>query len=247
MPPPAHQPTIWFDTILLLLAGVASSIDVMSYFGLGHVFTANMTGNTIMLGLSIGRGKLSSSLHSLAALAGFISGAFLGAFMVESRAKSWTTYITRSMTLEGFIIILFAVLWYRHNQAQDNISLYISIILSAIAMGLQSAAIRHLHIPGVVTTFITGTITSIGASAVKGLRQGFKQPEKESVEDVPVAKNLEQRIHLQIMVFAAYLLTAVFTGWIENHMAGLLPVLPLLLIIVVLIILLVQQCTLKVH
>jgi len=165
LPAPANGSTIWFDIILLLLAGVAGSIDVMSYFGLGHVFTANMTGNTIMLGLSIGQGKLSSSLHSLAALGGFIIGAFLGAFMVEKRAKIWTPYLTRSIVVEGIIIVLFAVLWYRHNQTQDNFSLYISIILSAIAMGLQSAAIRHLHIPGVVTTFITGTITSIGRIA----------------------------------------------------------------------------------
>ena len=47
--------TISLDIILLLLAGVAGSIDVTSYFGLGHVFTANMTGNTIVLGLSIAR------------------------------------------------------------------------------------------------------------------------------------------------------------------------------------------------
>lgn len=247
MPHPsfANPSTIWFDIILLLLAGVAGSIDVMSYFGLGHVFTANMTGNTIMLGLSIGQGKLSSSLHSLTALAGFIGGAFLGAFMVENKAKSWITYITRSLALEGVIIILFALLWYRHNQTQDDISLYISIILSAIAMGLQSAAIRHLHIPGVVTTFITGTITSIAASAAKGLRQGFKYSEKESIEDVPVAKNLNQRIQLQLMVFLAYLLTAVFTGWIENHLAGFLPALPLLLIAGVVVIMLLQRRTFR--
>lgn len=163
--------------------------------------------------------------------------------MVEKKAKSWITYIIRSMAVEGFIIIVFALLWYRHNQTQNNISLYISIILSAIATGLQSAAIRHLHIPGVVTTFITGTITSISMSAVKGLREGFKKGEKESIEDVPVAKNLNQRIQLQIMVFLAYLLTAIFTGWIENHAARFLPVLPLLLIAGVLVILLYRGVT----
>ena len=161
--------------------------------------------------------------------------------MVEKNAKNWTSYITRGLSTEGVIIIVFALLWYRHNQTHDNISLYISIILSAIAMGLQSAVIRHLHIPGVVTTFITGTITSISMSAVKGLHQGFKKPEKESIEDVPIARNLSERIQLQIMVFVAYLLTAVFTGWIENHVAGFLPVLPLLLIIGVLTILLIQR------
>lgn len=239
--PPANRSTMWFDILLLLLAGVAGSIDVMSYFGLGHVFTANMTGNTIMLGLSIGQGKLSSSLHSLTAVAGFISGAFLGAFMVENKAKSWITYITRTMAVEGCIIVVFALLWYRHNQTRGDISLYLSISLSAIAMGVQSAAIRHLHIPGIVTTFITGTITSIGMSAVKGLRQGFNSSEKESIQDVPVAKNLERRIQLQVMVFVAYLLTAVFTGWVENNAAGFLPVLPLLLIVAVLIILLLKR------
>jgi len=103
-------------------------------------------------------------------------------------------------------------------------------------MGIQSATIRHLNIPGVVTTFITGTITSIGMSAVSGLRNGFKRKVKDGLPQLPVIKNLEQRIELQVMVFFAYGLTAVFTGWIEYHGATLLPVLPLILILSVLVI-----------
>ena len=41
-----HTSSLWFDIMLMLLAGVAGSIDVMSYFKIDHVFTANMTGNT---------------------------------------------------------------------------------------------------------------------------------------------------------------------------------------------------------
>jgi len=77
--------------MLILMASVAGSIDVMSYYRLGHVFTANMTGNTILLGLSIGQGKLASSLHSLAALAGFFSGALAGALIVENKKKDGLT------------------------------------------------------------------------------------------------------------------------------------------------------------
>ncbi len=222
----------WFDAILVLLASVAGSIDVMSYFQF-HTFTANMTGNTILLGLSIGEGKLESSMHSVTALLGFISGIFMGAFIVEKKEGGWSSHVTLSIAIESIIIAVFSALSFYHAGSISSFLLYISIILSAVAMGMQSATIRHLKIPGIVTTFITGTITSIGMSAVKGSRSGFKKNEKDNLE-VPFAKNLEQRIELQIMVFFAYGVTAVFTGWIEYHGAAFLPVLPLLLIVCVL-------------
>lgn len=231
---------IWFDTMLILLASVAGSIDVMSYYRLDHVFTANMTGNTILLGLSIGQGKLASSLHSLGALAGFFAGAFAGALIVENKKKGWSYYITLSVGIECFIIFILVLIWFEESTPLDNTVLYVSILLSAIAMGMQSATIRHLNIPGVVTTFITGTITSIGMSAVSGLRNGFKKNVKDGFPQLRVTKNLEQRIELQILVFLAYGLTAVFTGWIEYHGATLLPVLPLVLILCVLAICIMQ-------
>jgi uncharacterized membrane protein YoaK (UPF0700 family) len=226
--------------MLILLASVAGSIDVMSYYRLDHVFTANMTGNTILLGLSIGQGKLASSLHSLGALAGFFAGAFAGALIVENKKKGWSYYITLSVGIECFIIFILVLIWFEESTPLDNTVLYVSILLSAIAMGMQSATIRHLNIPGVVTTFITGTITSIGMSAVSGLRNGFKKKVKDGFPQLRVTKNLEQRIELQILVFLAYGLTAVFTGWIEYHGATLLPVLPLVLILCVLAICIMQ-------
>ena len=235
-----YTTSVWFDIMLLLLACVAGSIDVMSYYRLDHVFTANMTGNTILLGLSIGQGKLASSLHSLGALAGFFAGAFAGALIVENKKKGWSYYITLSVGIECFIIFILVLIWFEESTPLDNTVLYVSILLSAIAMGMQSATIRHLNIPGVVTTFITGTITSIGMSAVSGLRNGFKKKVKDGFPQLRVTKNLEQRIELQILVFLAYGLTAVFTGWIEYHGATLLPVLPLVLILCVLAICIMQ-------
>lgn len=37
----------------MLLATAAGSLDGWSYFGLGHAFVANMTGNTVLLGMSL--------------------------------------------------------------------------------------------------------------------------------------------------------------------------------------------------
>jgi len=41
------------NMLLLLLACAAGAIDAISYLGLGRVFTANMTGNTVLLGLAL--------------------------------------------------------------------------------------------------------------------------------------------------------------------------------------------------
>jgi len=225
-----------FDIMLVLLSCVAGSVDVMSYYRLGNVFTSNMTGNTILLGLAIGQGKLASSLHSLVALLGFFSGALIGASIVENTQKGWSYYLTLSVTIETIIIFMLVLIWFEEPQVLTNLVLYTSILLAAIAMGIQSATIRHLKIPGVVTTFITGTITSIGMSVINGVRRGFGKEMKGDSPVLPMYRTLEKRIELQVIVFFAYAFTAVLTGWLEYHGSLLLPLLPLILIIIVLII-----------
>jgi uncharacterized membrane protein YoaK (UPF0700 family) len=62
------------NVLLLLLACVAGSVDAVSYVGLGHVFTANMTGNTVLLGLALGQAEHGAVVRSGLALVGFLAG-----------------------------------------------------------------------------------------------------------------------------------------------------------------------------
>ena len=73
--------------MLCLLAWAAGIVDAVSYLGLGRVFTAMMTGNTVLLALAIGQGESMAILRSALALAGFSVGAATGAFIV-SRGRS---------------------------------------------------------------------------------------------------------------------------------------------------------------
>jgi uncharacterized membrane protein YoaK (UPF0700 family) len=41
------------DILLLVLTWAAGSVDAISFLALGRVFTANMTGNTVLLGLHL--------------------------------------------------------------------------------------------------------------------------------------------------------------------------------------------------
>ncbi len=60
------------DAMLLLLTLAAGCVDAISYLGLGHVFTAMMTGNTVLLGLALGQGHILDALRSIRALLGFV-------------------------------------------------------------------------------------------------------------------------------------------------------------------------------
>ena len=183
-----------------------------------------------------GRERLLLLLHSLAALAGFFTGALTGASIIENTKKGWSYYITLSVTIETIIIFVLVLIWFEEPEVLSNLVLYASILLAAIAMGIQSATIRYLNIPGVVTTFITGTITTLGMSVINGIRRGFRKEIKGDFPVLPIFKTLEKRIELQAIVFFAYGSTAVLTGWLEYHGSLLLPLLPLILIIIVLII-----------
>jgi hypothetical protein len=52
------------DAMLLALTCVAGLVDALSYLELGHVFTAMMTGNTVLLAMAIGQGEVPAALGS---------------------------------------------------------------------------------------------------------------------------------------------------------------------------------------
>ena len=58
---------------LALLTAVAGVGDAISYLGLGHVFVANMTGNTVLLGIAAVEHASGPALRTVLALAGFVA------------------------------------------------------------------------------------------------------------------------------------------------------------------------------
>src|SRR5207237_9721773 len=63
---------------LLGLTAVTGVVDAVSFLGLGHIFTANMTGNVVFLGFALGGGTGVSVARSLTALSAFACGGVCG-------------------------------------------------------------------------------------------------------------------------------------------------------------------------
>ena len=216
--------------MLLLLTLAAASVDAISYLGLGHVFTAMMTGNTVLLGLALAQGEVLAALRSILALIGFVIGVFVGAIIVEreSYPAEWPVAVTAALAFETIILAIFAANFTLFESLRGGM-IYLLIILSALAMGVQSAAVRRLGVPGIATTYITGTLTSLMVDLLGWLRfitarlPVSKTAERSEVRRIP----WDQRVGILAGVVTLYCLGALIGGVLQLYSASLAPLFPL--------------------
>ncbi len=218
------------DLRLLLLAASAGSADGWSYFGLGHAFVANMTGNTVLLGIAVfqDHGDL---LHPLISLGCYAAGAVLGSLLTRRVRPGdvWPRAISWTLLLEGFLLLGAEAGWIAfHFRAGPLPNLNLLLGAVALAIGLQSGSMVQLKIPGIVTTYITGTWTTLMGGLVQLARREQRQPPGEKRE-------FEERLMMQAAVLSVYFLSAVLTGWLFRHRplaVGALPACTVLLVAV---------------
>jgi uncharacterized membrane protein YoaK (UPF0700 family) len=152
---------------LLVLTFTTGVIDAASYLGLGHVFTANMTGNIVLLGFGIaGSGDL-PVLAPLVSLAAFLLGAALGGRMAAVLPRS-TLHLSRAMLIEIGVVLLAAGLALVVDIAPDRLSGDIVIALLAFGMGVRNATVRRLRVADLTTTVLTMTLTGLAADSPLG-------------------------------------------------------------------------------
>src|SRR5918997_6036791 len=77
------------DTMLVMLSLAAGCVDAVGFLGLGQIFVANMTGNTVLLGLALGQARAEAALRAVVALGGFVVGVAAGAAVVGRGGESF--------------------------------------------------------------------------------------------------------------------------------------------------------------
>src|SRR5882762_3969660 len=153
---------------LLGMTAVTGLVDAVSFLSLGRVFTANMTGNIVLLAFATAHVPGLSIARSLTALLAFLVGAILGGrVMARASADSQIRFAARAFLLE--VAFLFAAslcaIGYRRDLLEHSFQPFALIALTALAMGTRNAAVRKLAIPDLTTTVLTLTITGIGADS----------------------------------------------------------------------------------
>ena len=130
-----------------LLCLVAGMVDAYGYMTLGHVFAANMTGNTVLLAIAAVEGRLTESLNYVLTLCAFGMGAVLGAVLKRASGKAYMPLLLAS--------VLLALIGF---SALNRPAMLASI---AIVMGLQATSISKFGSNTLQTIVVTGPMVRL--------------------------------------------------------------------------------------
>jgi uncharacterized membrane protein YoaK (UPF0700 family) len=150
---------------LLLLTFTAGLVDAVSYLALGHVFTANMTGNIVFLGFGIaGSGGL-PVVAPLISLCAFLAGACGGGALARRTGERHSERLVWALGWEASLLVVAAVLAASLDVRPDTVAADIVIGVLAFTMGIRAATVRHLGVPDLTTLVLTLTLTALAAES----------------------------------------------------------------------------------
>ncbi|MQA34405.1 YoaK family protein [Modestobacter roseus] len=144
-----------------LLTFGTGMFDAISYLGLDRVFTANMTGNIVLLGMGLTTDQDIPVRLAAIALAGFAAGALVAARFLQ-RQPTGLQVPLRSLVLIGALAVLTAasaVVFLVVPEAPHGLLVGITAALSA-GMGMQAVVAKRFGVPDVSTVVLTMTLTS---------------------------------------------------------------------------------------
>ncbi|HSZ36121.1 MAG TPA: YoaK family protein [Acidimicrobiales bacterium] len=158
------QPLVMSLAALTIVSGI---VDAVSYLGLGHVFTANMTGNIVLVGFALAGAPGFSIAASATALGAFVFGAIAGG-RISLRVTQKRSLLVTAVTLEAAFTVVAAVIAASVAVLGAGWPRFTVIAVLAFAMGIRNSVVRKMGVADMTTTVITTTITGLAADSRLG-------------------------------------------------------------------------------
>lgn len=159
------------------LTGVGGFVDCFSYLTLSRVYTATMSGNTVLIAVHGGSGEASAALVHAFTVGAFVLGLLASSVGIElGLRRGVRRTLALALVVEAACLAAFA-LWGAPlvasggtgTASQPHWPLYVLIALTAVAMGTQNTSLRMAGILTIFTTHVTGTLTRMGEQLVSYL------------------------------------------------------------------------------
>lgn len=150
--------------IVVALTFVTGSADAMGFLMLGGAFSSVMTGNMVLLGLSVGHQEAALAVTSATAITSYVIGVIVGARVAGSARPDdpvWPRSVTRALTVELVVMIGFLVLWEATIGDRPADLKLLMLAVAATALGIQSSAVQRFGVHGLSSTYLTGTLTTV--------------------------------------------------------------------------------------
>jgi uncharacterized membrane protein YoaK (UPF0700 family) len=158
--------------LMLALTFSTGLADAVGYLGLDKVFTGNMTGNVVILGMALAGADGLPVVGPIVALLAFMLGAAIGGRVLRPIKTGWATQSTVLFAIVAVIMGGVSITLFVLGGAPEQPFQYIVTGLLAVAMGMQAAVARHIAVKDVTTVVVTSTITGFAADSWFGGGKG---------------------------------------------------------------------------
>ncbi len=153
-------------TELMIITTFATGIiDAIGYLGFDKIFTANMTGNVIVLGMGLSGSDELPVAGPLIALISFTLGAATAGLCLRKVRGGWTAPICAMFLAETVLLGLVGVLLMLAPPQIGSPAMHAFTFALAFLLGAQAAAARKVGVKDVTTVVVTSTITSLAAES----------------------------------------------------------------------------------
>jgi uncharacterized membrane protein YoaK (UPF0700 family) len=192
----------------IILTYVTGVVDAVGFLGLDWVFTGNMTGNIVILGMGVAGADELPVLGPAVALATFTAGAFAAGLVLRHRVTSgWHDRITVLLTMGGVVLLALAVL---STMTGTHLQIALAAATAAV-MGEQAVVARALAVKDMTTVVVTSTLASLAGETWTRGAAGAVANRRVGAIVVIFLGAITGAVLLQIHMAAAFGLAATLT------------------------------------
>jgi uncharacterized membrane protein YoaK (UPF0700 family) len=193
--------------LMMTLTVVTGALDAVGYLGLDRVFTGNMTGNVVILGMGVAADEGLPVVGPLFALIGYVGGAAIVGRIIRGRSRGWSNVVTVVMGVNAVVLAAVGTAFLLAPVAGHSPAGIAAAATIAVVMGSQASTARFLAVTDMTTVVVTSTITSYASETLfKGGLVWFTNRRLWAVVAIfagALAGGLLMKLHISVPVFAA--------------------------------------------
>ena len=155
--------------LMLALTFSTGVIDAVGYLGLDRVFTGNMTGNVVILGMALTGADGLPIVGPVIALVLFLVGAAIAGRTLRAVPVGWSGRTTVLFLVVGALLLAAAVPMLVVADPAEPLKLAVTGALG-LAMGTQAGGARQIGVKDVTTVVVTSTMVGLAFDSVFAAR-----------------------------------------------------------------------------
>ena len=152
------------------LAAVAGFVDIVGWLTLAHVYSANMTGNTLHVAQAIRQHHVIEIVGRAWPIFCFVLGLFASELVYQvMQRRGSPTSASVTLGLEALLIALVVIAFPLPPDSEVatalGVAYFVPVGLLSTAMGIQNASLVRVGASSVYTTHVTGNLTRLAREA----------------------------------------------------------------------------------